>query len=155
MKYVLDSCVAFKWVVPEADSDKALQLRDDTRAGLHELLAPEVFAVETAHALTRAERQGRIVPPDGWAAWLTVMGDSPQLHPFLPLLPRAYAISSQMRIGVYDCLYVALAEREGCELVTSDARLLVNLGPQFPFIVPLSSLPGPPPPTPAPAPPTP
>jgi predicted nucleic acid-binding protein len=60
MKYVLDSCVAFKWVGPEADTDKALRLRDDTRAGLHELLAPDVFPVEVAHALTRAERQGRI-----------------------------------------------------------------------------------------------
>jgi len=141
MKIVLDSCVAFKWVVPEADTDKALRLRDDTRAALHELLAPEVFAVEVAHALTRAERQGRITPPNGWAAWLTVMNDSPRIHPYLPLMPRAYDISSRMRIGVYDCLYVALAEREGCELVTADARLISNLGTQFPFIVPLTSLP--------------
>jgi putative transposase len=39
-------------------------------------------------------------------------------------LPRAIAISSAVRIGVYDCLYVALAEREGCEFVTADARLV-------------------------------
>jgi len=38
-------------------------------------------------------------------------------------------------------LYVALAEQEGCELVTTDARLLNNLQAQFLFIVPLSSLP--------------
>src|SRR5437764_5957293 len=29
-------------------------------------------------------------------------------------------ISSQLRQSVYDCLYVALAERESCELVTAD-----------------------------------
>jgi predicted nucleic acid-binding protein len=29
MKYVIDSSVAFKWVVPETDSDKAPQLRAD------------------------------------------------------------------------------------------------------------------------------
>ena len=46
-----------------------------------------------------------------------------------------------MRVGVYDCLYVALAEREGCELVTADAKLLTSLGVTFPFIIPLSSLP--------------
>ena len=45
------------------------------------------------------------------------------------------------RIGVYDCLYVAQAEREGCELVTSDARLLRSLQPRFPFILDLVSLP--------------
>ena len=31
--------------------------------------------------------------------------------------------SSTMRIGVYDCIYVALAEQEKCELVTADATL--------------------------------
>ena len=141
MRIVLDSCVAFKWAVREVDTDKALRLRDDTRAGLHQLLAPDVFPGEVAHALTRAERQGRLVPPAGWAAWLTIMSDAPQSHASLPLVPRAYAISSRMRIGVFDCLYVALAEREGCDLVTADARLITNLQPQFPFIVPLSSLP--------------
>jgi predicted nucleic acid-binding protein len=30
------------------------------------------------------------------------------------------------RIGVYDCLHVALAEREGCDLVTADDRLAVT-----------------------------
>jgi predicted nucleic acid-binding protein len=36
---------------------------------------------------------------------------------------------------------VALAEQEGCEVVTADARLIANLQPQFPFILPLSSFP--------------
>jgi predicted nucleic acid-binding protein len=46
-----------------------------------------------------------------------------------------------VRIGVYDCLYVALADREGCELVTADDRLVRNLQHRFPFIVSLASLP--------------
>jgi predicted nucleic acid-binding protein len=54
MKYLLDSSAAFKWEVAEVDSDKAIRLRDDTRKGLHELLAPDIFPVEVAHALTRA-----------------------------------------------------------------------------------------------------
>ena len=43
MTYVLDSSVAFKWVVPEVDSDKALIIRDQYLAGAHELLAPDFF----------------------------------------------------------------------------------------------------------------
>ena len=62
----------------------------------------------------------------------------PALHQFLLLLPRAYQISSQIRIGVYDCLYVALAEREQCDLVTADQRLLNSLK-GFP-VRPLSTL---------------
>jgi predicted nucleic acid-binding protein len=63
------------------------------------------------------------------------------LHPYLPLLRRAFEIASQMRVGVYDCLYVALAEREACACVTADDRLVRNLQPTFPFVVSLGSLP--------------
>ena len=58
MRYGLDSSVALKWFVREVDSDKALRLRDAYRAGIHELLSPDVFPFEIAHALTRAQRQG-------------------------------------------------------------------------------------------------
>jgi len=104
-------------------------------------LAPDVFAIEWSHALTRAEQQGRISASDGWAAWLDVMADAPALQPSLPLQPRAYAVSSRERIGIYDCLYVSLAEREGCQFLTADARLARTLQKQYPLIVGLSSLP--------------
>src|SRR5207247_1756288 len=100
------------------------------------------FAAEVGHALTRAERQKRIDPADGWKAWVAVMTDAPRLIPFLSLMPRAYDISSRARIGLYDFLYVTLAEQEGCELVTADSTLVKNLSAPFPFIVPLASLPG-------------
>jgi predicted nucleic acid-binding protein len=141
MKYVLNSSVGFKWVVPELDTDKALRLRDGYRNGVHELLAPGIFPIEIGHALTRAERQGRITTANGWALWLGVMADSPQLFPSIPLMPRAYELSSQWRVGIYDCLYIALAEQEKCALVTADDKLIRNLQPHFPFIVALASLP--------------
>ena len=70
-----------------------------------------------------------------------VMRTPPVMHPYEPLLDRAVDISSQTRAGLYDCLYAVLAEREGCELVTEDQKLIANLKPHFPFIVPLASLP--------------
>jgi hypothetical protein len=39
MRYVLDSRVALKWVLPEADSAKAIRLRNEYINGLHELLS--------------------------------------------------------------------------------------------------------------------
>ena len=44
----------------------------------------------------------------------------------MPILYRAYEISSQARSGVYDCVYLALAEREGCEFITADESLSRN-----------------------------
>jgi len=70
-------------------------------------------------------------------------GRRPSCTPYEPLLGRAVEISSKTRSGLYDCLYVALAEREVCKLVTDDQKLLANLKPLFPFIVPLASLPDP------------
>jgi predicted nucleic acid-binding protein len=141
MKYVLDASVALKWVLTEPDSAKAISLRDAFRKAVHELLAPDVFPIEVAHALTRAERRGLIKPPQATRLLTDLLSTPIPLHPYRPLLPRAVAISSALRCGVYDGLYVALAGREGCELVTADAKLVKNLQAQFPFIVPLASLP--------------
>jgi predicted nucleic acid-binding protein len=141
MKYILDSSVDFKWVIPELLSDKALLLRANFIARTHDLLAADIFPGEVGHALTRAERQGRITPGEALQLWSEVMLTSPVLIPSLSRTHRAIEISSQTRVGVFDCLYVALAEREGCEFVTADDRLVHNLQSQFSFVIPLASLP--------------
>jgi predicted nucleic acid-binding protein len=141
MKYVLDRCVAFKWVVSESDSDKADLLRADFLNGIHELISPDIFSVEVSHALTRAERQARVTVGQARRLFLDVHTTAPQLHAHRPYLLRAIDISSSLRIGVYDCIYVALAEQENCELVTSDDKLLKNVAGVFPFVRALASFP--------------
>jgi predicted nucleic acid-binding protein len=139
MKFVLDSNVALKWVLKEPESPKAIRIRDEFRQGIHEFLAPDVFPIEVAHALVRAERRGVIPPFSRPQKMADVFAYMPGLHPYFPLLPRAFAIASQARIGVYDCLYLALAEQEGCALLTADHRLLRSL-PAHPITL-LASLP--------------
>ncbi len=117
-----------------------MRLRNEFRRGVHELLAPDVFPVEVGHALT-SEAPRVIRPPAAIKRLNNVFSYPPVLYSYLPLLGRAVSISSQTRQGVYDCLYVVLAERERCKLLTSDAKLITNLQPTFPFITPLSSLP--------------
>jgi predicted nucleic acid-binding protein len=141
MKYVLDASVAVSWVLPETLSAKAVRVRNDYRKGLHDLIAPDIFPGEVANALTRAERKKIIKPPQGTKRFIAAMRFAPDLHPYLPLLSRAFAISSAMRVAVYDCLYVILAEQEGCELLTADEKLVNNLQAKYPFIVSLASLP--------------
>src|SRR5262245_8103974 len=120
MKHVLDANVAFKWLVPEVGTVDAVRLRDEFRNGVRELIAPDIFLVECIHSLTRAERQGRVTPSQGVLLFQDLIAKPPTLFPHIPLLPRAYQLSSSLRIGVYDCLYLALAERESCVLVTAD-----------------------------------
>ena len=127
--------------MPESDSAKALRLRADFQASIHELIAPDVLPVECAHALTRAERRGILAVGDADPHLLNILATGVPWHPYLPLLRRALAISSFARVGVYDCVYVALAELEGCQLVTADVRLVANVQVQFPFVIDLASLP--------------
>ena len=141
MKYVIDTSVGFKWAVSEIDSDKSIRLRDDFNNAIHELLAPDLFPTEIANALAAAERAGRIKPREAALFFSDILTNSPILHAAIPLLPRAIDICLQTKQSVYDCLYVALAEREASQLVTADDKLVKNLQAQFPFIVPLASLP--------------
>ena len=141
MKYVLDSSVAVKWVLPEVHSDKALQLRDDFRKGVHELLAPDVFPAEVAHALTKAGRQKRIARAKARALWRSIMLDCPALHSSVPLAERAIDIATQFHIPVYDCLYISLAEQQRYQFVTADDKIVRNLQVFFPFILSLASMP--------------
>lgn len=139
MRYVIDSSVAFKWLISEQHSDKALELRDEWIATTIDFIAPDFFPVELAHSLTRAERSGRILQSESLRLLASLMQTLPGLESSLFLLPRGCEISSRYRIGVYDCLYVALAERENCEFITADTRLVNVLQDDFPFVIELAS----------------
>jgi predicted nucleic acid-binding protein len=141
MTYTLDASIGLKWVLREPDSPKANALRQDYRNGVHTLISPDVFSIEVAHALTRAERRKLIAVGQAIPLLANVLSLAPVQFPALSLLDRATEISSQTQQGVYDCLYVALAEAQGCELVTADDKLLKKLGLMFPFILPLASFP--------------
>ncbi len=140
MRYVLDASVALRWVLPSPLSAKALRLRDDYLHKVHDLLAPDIFPGETASALTKAERQKLIAVGDAAVFYAKIASAWPALQSYFPLTGRAIDISSQTKSAFYDCLYVALAEREGCEMVTADDKLLKNLHALFPFIISLNSL---------------
>lgn len=124
MKYILDASIAVKWVLPEPDSPMALTLEADYRNQVHELLAPETFPVEVAHALTKAERRNLLLAGETATRLARVLSYPPLLHNYLPLLAYAVDLASQARIGVYDCLYIALAKVEQCRVITADQRLL-------------------------------
>jgi predicted nucleic acid-binding protein len=141
MKYVLDSSVAIKWVLAEAESAKAIRLRDEYRNGIHVLLAPDIFPSEIANGLVSAERQRRIQKGEAAIFLNDVLSAAPVLHDSSLLLIRAMEIALSTKKAVYDCLYLSLAEAEGCELLTADDQFARGLRSVYPFIVSLTALP--------------
>ena len=56
------------------------------------------------------------------------------MHDSRPLVDRAFEIAHQHDQRIYDCFYVALAEREGVTFWTSDQRIYHALSAHFPFV---------------------
>jgi predicted nucleic acid-binding protein len=141
MNYVLDSSVDLKWVLPEPDSGRATRLRDEYNASIHHLATPDIFTTEIANGLVVAQRQGRIQIGESITFFHDIIRNAPAIHSTLPLLPRAIEISLSTRQAVYDCIYVALAEILGYEMVSADDQLVRKLRPLYPFLIRLADLP--------------
>ncbi len=111
-------------LVQEDDTPAARRLLADFRNQIHELIAPDTLPIKVAHALTRAERAGKIAEEESSIVLDDLLTPCPKLFPYFDYLDRAMQLSSKFRIGVFDCLYVALAEEQECPVVTSDKRFL-------------------------------
>jgi predicted nucleic acid-binding protein len=141
MRYVIDASVSARWFLPTPDSARAIRLRADCQNRIHELHAPETILWETCNALIKVERQRIVMPGQAALFYLDFLSTQPILSGASLLVQRAMTIALRTCAGLYDCRYVVLALREQCPLVTADQRLVNNLQPQFPFVIPLSALP--------------
>jgi predicted nucleic acid-binding protein len=121
--WVVDASIALKWVIPEVLSDRADRVRD----GENDILAPDLLLVEVANALWKKTTAGEVTPRDADEAFDLVTRSGIHLHSTVPLLPRAMQMARRLVHPVYDCVYLALAEREHAAVVTADQRLLRRL----------------------------
>lgn len=141
MKYVIDVSIAEKWYSFNREFVKALKFRMDFHAGLHDLLAPDIFPAECAGILVKAERQGAILPGDTSRSLDDLLIVAVHLHSSFPLLRRASDISLATRLSLFARLYVALAEREKCQLVTADQKVIRKMRNKFSFVTDFATLP--------------
>ncbi|HEY2414294.1 MAG TPA: type II toxin-antitoxin system VapC family toxin [Pirellulaceae bacterium] len=142
MRYVLDSSVALKWVLPEVNSDKAERLRDRARQGDDDFIAPDFFPIECGHALFRAEAKGILKSGEPAKLLAALLQDCPQLLSTRQLLRRAAGFCNVWRKPwFYDAQYVALAEEQQVQFITADTKLIHHVKPDFPDILDLVDFP--------------
>jgi len=121
--FVVDTSVAVKWVLPEAGQDLALALL--THAD--RLIAPGLLLLEAANVFWLRSRQGLLREQEGQQG-LALLQQALDIEPDDPrLVRRALAISHALDHPVYDCLYLALAERHEMAMVCEDRRLRAKL----------------------------
>ncbi len=119
MTVVGDASVAAEWVLDEPSTERALALRGDET-----LIAPSLIASELGNALWKAVRRGGVTRADALAAMNTILVPFEALVPVEDLRNRALELAIELDHPIYDCFYLALAERERCPLVTADKRLV-------------------------------
>lgn len=118
MSLIVDASIAVKWVVEEPASDRAraLYLSD-------ECWAPSLIMAEVGNALWKKQRM-KIVSAEQATAALRALPDRIRLFDVATLAPRALSLAVNLDHAIYDCCYLALAERERVPLVSADERLL-------------------------------
>lgn len=119
MSLIVDSSVAVKWVAEEPGSDRARELYLS-----NECWAPSLILAEVGDALWKKQRMKLVSVAQATAA-LGALPERIRLFGVADLAPRAIAIAAALDHPIYDCLYLALAERERVPLVTDDQRLIM------------------------------
>ena len=120
---VLDASVAVRWVVTERGSDEAAELLGRPVGWL----APRLMLIEAAGALrkkvavheldTAAAAEALDILVHGTEDGLIHLAEDETL------VASSLLLAIRLKHRVPDCVYLALAEREGAALATADARL--------------------------------
>jgi predicted nucleic acid-binding protein len=117
---VVDASVALRWYVEGPGSTEATRLLDRKEP----LVAPDLVVAEVTNAAWKLARAAAITAEHGRAIASAVTGAFDHLVPAAELCRRAYDLATSLDHPLYDCLYLALAERDDGVLVTADERLL-------------------------------
>ncbi|HUY41112.1 MAG TPA: type II toxin-antitoxin system VapC family toxin [Candidatus Dormibacteraeota bacterium] len=128
---VLDASVAVRWLVPERGSDEAAALMERPVTWI----APRLLVTEVASALRRKVVANELRVEHAVQA-LAILGQaaSDGIVQFVQdedLVAPALMLALTLEHKVPDCVYLALAQRDGAALATADltlSRLAENQG---------------------------
>jgi predicted nucleic acid-binding protein len=138
-KLVVDSSVAVKWFISELNSTEARRMLVDAQVGTLTLLAPDLIYAEVGNVVWRNHiKQGMAV-----SLAQTVITEFQEVEillvPTKDLLTEAYRLAVTYKRTVYDAMYLALSEREQCQFVTADEKLVNAVGPALSNVVLLAN----------------
>lgn len=117
---VVNASVAMKWLVDENGSEAALMLRD------RDLMRPSPLADRDRQCPAYAGCPPGSNAGQGARSLFALLQDAPVtiVDHDEALEHRALQLGLELSHPVYDCFYLALAERKGRRLITADSRFL-------------------------------
>ena len=134
---IVDASIVLKWVLDEPDSDTADALLTEWTDKGFIVLAPTLLAYEIANILHQNVRKGEITldrVKEGLAE-IALTGLVFDFSQDLSLSMRAVELANKYSLpAAYDAHYLALAERQGCELWTADTRMWRAVRGKLPWV---------------------
>lgn len=119
MIIVVDASVVVKWFVKEAGHAQALSLIERE----FEIAAPDLIFAEAANVLWKKLRMGEVTTEQGEVACSTMPDFFAEVIPSQALLGPAFGFAQRLDHPVYDCLYLACAERLAVSLLRATTDL--------------------------------
>ena len=138
-KLIIDSSVAVKWFVPEANSGEARLILDGYLTGALTFLAPDLLNAEFGNIIWKKHIFQGLAASDAQDILTQFRQLQFSFTTTADLLEDAYRLAVTHRRAVYDSLYLALSLRESCRLVTADEKFVNAVGSSFPNIIWLSN----------------
>jgi predicted nucleic acid-binding protein len=115
---VVDATVAIRWFVHGPGAERAATWLGDAA-----LVAPDLILAEAGDALRRYVRAGELQMDEATSILQRLPDSFARLVTTGELARDALLLAQHLDHPVYDCLYLALAQREGLHLLTLDRKL--------------------------------
>lgn len=125
MKYVVDTSVAVKWVIPETAG--AIETGTDLALALleFELCAPDCIVGEFANALFKKVQRREIAAEQAMSAF-AILPETVSFFPSADLVDAALNLALDIVHPVHDCIFLVAALQQGVPLITADRKFHEN-----------------------------
>lgn len=132
---VVDTSIAAAWGLEEAQTAAARALLAEWEQQQVIRLVPSLFLSEINTPFLKARRQGLMTAPEAARAISDILAAVTVLPDDPALALRAFEIADTLTLRTaHDSLFVALAERQGCELWTADERFWIAARAMYPRV---------------------
>ena len=132
---VVDSSVVVKWFLPEPSRPEAMRLLRSYRERNMRLIAPALMMSEVCSVFCKRCRRRELSASAVNEAYRLLKINAPVLTPDIESMDEAVRLALTSGQAVYDCLYLALALRRGCDMITADAKFHGVMAPAFPMLL--------------------
>ncbi len=123
MIFVVDASIVVKWFVAEDGHSLTLSLLEHGLSAI----APDLIFSETANVLWKKLRRGEVTSEQAERACGALPNFFEGVVSTASLVQDALGFATRLDHPVYDCIYLACAERQGTKLVTADQKFIERL----------------------------